>query len=237
MSQRVEARYTYAAGPANGVFRAPINVHTTQGPGEHRTLDPEQPQQIMVAPLPGALARSATAPLPSPAHGTDQRTPSFRAPLQGTVSHVPQASRLMSTSASSQSSLASGGSFNASYVNAETKRMRRLSASTSFNQMMDLKDRVRSKAVMIGALNRDAKDTRAAHGDELGASSQHDELQGDRCAEIMERNWCCGRCKPIEADGRFRRWWDAAQVVLLLYVAIMVPLRTGVDDRGLMMEP
>ena len=43
--------------------------------------------------------------------------------------------------------------------------------------------------------------------------------------------------KPIEGDGKFRRQWDVVQVLLLLYVAVMVPLRTGFDDRGLMMEP
>ena len=118
--------------------------------------------------------------------------------------------------------------------------MRRMSASTSQTQLIDLKTRIRAKATMVGTLSRDAKNIRAAHGDELGARgphSHHAEIKSDCCTEILGHSCCCTRYKPIEADGRFRRWWDAVQVVLLLYVAIMVPLRTGFDDRGLMMAP
>eukprot|EP01043_Picozoa_sp_COSAG02_P022232 COSAG02_NODE_1150_length_14208_cov_5.805231_3_plen_258_part_00 len=217
MINQREAPYTYAAGPANGLLREPVDVPSTHDLGQQRTPGTEQPQQTMVASLPGALARSATRPpAPSP-FGSVERTVLF-AP-------------------SSQGSLSSDGSFNASFVDKETKRIRRLGASSSLTKMMDLKGRVRSKTGMIGALNREVTVARAAHGDELGTSSQHDELQGNRCAQMMECDWCCGHYKPIEADGRFRRYWDAAQVVLLLYVAVMVPLRTGFDDRGLMMQP
>ena len=72
---------------------------------------------------------------------------------------------------------------------------------------------------------------------DFSAIGAEEELHDDRCARYLERDCCCGHCKPIEGDGLFRRWWDAVQVLLLLYVALMVPLRTGFDTSNTMITP
>jgi hypothetical protein len=217
-------------------------LRTTTSSMEPRNGDLEQPppqqrQGAPVAVLPGALAHTVTSPAsPARIRATLSHPPPMRSePVYGSP---PMASSPLASTTSSL--ISSGSSFNGNFVNQQARRMRRLSTSHSQTVFMDVKDRLRVKATMVGALSRDAKAIHAAHGDELGdqsSLSRRSEPEADRCAQIMERDCCCGRCKPIEGDGKFRRAWDAVQVLLLLYVAVMVPLRTGFDESGAMVAP
>ena len=139
------------------------------------------------------------------------------------------------------------------YVNTESRRMRRFSASNSHQRLSEIKERVTHKAPLIGSLGRKAKELHATYGGSFAAGGEdgaspaqrsaaaaaraEEEMHDDRCARYLERDCCCGHCKPIEGDGLFRRWWDAVQVLLLLYVALMVPLRTGFDTSNTMITP
>ena len=49
-----------------------------------------------------------------------------------------------------------------------------------------------------------------------------------------EQPTCCDRCFPIQTeDSKFRKTWDKIQIVALLYVAVLVPIRSGFDLEDL----
>ena len=132
-------------------------------------------------------------------------------------------------------------SINASFINRNAGRMRTRSQTLLHSKV----SRSKSKAMTLGALNRQAKELKAAHGDDFGDATNRSGRRAEIAGryEIMATHLlcCCRRCcrrwKPIEGDSRMRRAWDVTQVLLLLYVAIAVPLRIGFGDGEMMVLP
>ena len=131
--------------------------------------------------------------------------------------------------------------YNASFIIQNAGRMRSRSQTLLHSRI----DRTKTKVMTLGALSRHARELKAAYGDEFSGPkkrSWRDNPNANRCLYVVNVlccccRRCCRRWKPIEADGPLRRRWDAVQVMLLLYVAVVVPLRTGFDDTGIMVSP
>lgn len=123
-------------------------------------------------------------------------------------------------------------------VERASRRMRRMSISTPRKRVLLARQRMMGKAAVLGGLQRNAAESRAIYGDERGLGLDVDSVgrPRNRWNRVQQHprgrceNCCCCRGPVIEHNGHFRQGWDMCQVLLLLYVAIVVPLRIGFDD-------
>lgn len=92
-----------------------------------------------------------------------------------------------------------------------------------------------TQASFLGSVSTKAAETRVILGDDtvFGQSPQDTMGSGGPVQQHrsgLRRPCCCCRGQVIDGEGSFRRWWDVSQVLLLMYVAIVVPLRAGFDS-------
>ena len=150
------------------------------------------------SPLPFQLQRSATTPaIPVPGPRRSLTSSSL------TVEKRRHAPTVLLTPPTPMES------FNNAYISSESKKLRRLSTSNSFNSNLSVKQRVRVKAAIVGKLGQQMSDIHKAHGEEVGGDrSGRDrdgqygrelELEPGRLAKWLTQDCCCGHCKPIGA--------------------------------------
>ena len=172
---------------------------------QHRTpLARAQSQNFnsLKSPLPSQLHRSATTaamlstiPVPGPRSSlTNSSLPKERR------RHAPTVLLTLPTPMES---------FNNAYISSESKKLRRLSTSNSFNSNVGVKQRVRGKAAIMGKLGQQLSDIHKAHGEEVGRDRSGRDLDGQdgrelelepgRLAKWLTQDCCCGHCKPIGA--------------------------------------
>lgn len=198
-------------------------------------------KKVVLAPLPPGVpltenSRQELEPQSKPTRGAI-KAPHFAAAEQYEVSEDAETGHGMMEHRSFKSHrLKPRVSWNASFVNQNTHIMRTDSETEQHNQ----RARTRTKARMLGTMSRHAREAKAAAGVELDQQKTKQQTRDDKqngcLMHVAKRLGCCGGAN-IAGDGVFRRRWDTIQVLLLLYVAVMVPLRTGFDDKGVMVEP
>ena len=73
------------------------------------------------------------------------------------------------------------------YVNTESRRMRRFSASNSHQRLSEIKERVTHKASLIGSLGRKAKELHATYGGSFAAGGEDGASPAQRAGRFEKR--------------------------------------------------
>ena len=87
------------------------------------------------------------------------------------------------------------------YVNTESRRMRRFSASNSHQRLSEIKERVTHKASLIGSLGRKAKELHATYGGSFAAGGEDGASPAQR-KRRREEDDDGERCEPTHARAK-----------------------------------
>ena len=160
---------------------------------------------------------------------------------------VPDASSADGTAGSSGSAatadLASSPSANgavATMPNGAARLQRNKRVIQSKVQGMGMISHVRRRSVIASTYGVELSPEDDRHSPEArkSATADYGATFKGRERGTGEQPTCCDRCFPIQTeDSKFRKTWDKIQIVALLYVAVLVPIRSGFDLEDLELEP